>query len=148
MKKTIAVLAVSMTLVACVPPSSEGVGTVAGGVVGGLLGNQIGGGSGKVAATIAGSVLGAIGGSMIGRTMDTVDQLKMQNALESAPTGQTQTWKNPDSGYQYSVKPTRTYQQSNQPCREYVTTAMIGGKEEKVYGKACRKADGTWKIVN
>lgn len=148
MKKTVVILLVSMSLVACVPPNNESIGSVTGGVVGGLLGSQFGGGTGKIAAAVGGTLLGAYLGGSIGRTMDSVDQLKMQNALETQPTGQTSTWKNPDSGNRYTVKPIRTYQHAHQPCREYVTTAVIGGKEEKVYGKACRQADGSWKIVN
>ena len=37
--------------------------------------------------------------------------------------------------------------QTGPQCREYQSTAIIGGKEEKVYGRACRQPDGTWKNV-
>ncbi|MCX7118666.1 MAG: RT0821/Lpp0805 family surface protein [Legionellales bacterium] len=58
-------------------------------------------------------------------------------------------WTNPDNGNQYRVKPTHTYQNTQkQPCREYVTEAIIGGKQEKVYGKACRQTDGSWKVAS
>jgi len=33
------------------------------------------------------------------------------------------------------------------PCREYYMTADIGGKKKQIYGKACRQADGSWKVV-
>ena len=148
MKKTVVVLLVSMGLAACVPPNNESIGSVTGGVVGGLLGSQFGHGTGQVAAAVGGTMLGAFLGNSIGKTMDTVDQMKLQKALETQPTGQTQAWKNPDSGNQYTVKPIRTYQHANQPCREYVTTAVIGGKQEKIFGKACRQADGSWKVVS
>lgn len=148
MKKSLAILSVSIALVACVPPTNESIGTVSGGVIGGLIGSQFGAGSGQIAAAIGGTMLGAYVGGNIGRTMDRLDRLELQRALETAPTGRTRTWQNPDTGNQYSVKPTRTYQKSNQPCREYVTTATIAGKQEKVYGKACRQADGSWKVAN
>lgn len=32
------------------------------------------------------------------------------------------------------------------PCREYQTTARIGGREQQIYGLACRQEDGTWKF--
>lgn len=72
----------------------------------------------------------------------------MQHALETAPTGRAVGWKNPDNGNQYRVTPTRTYYDSEQPCREYTTLATIGGKQQQIYGKACRKADGSWQVVN
>jgi surface antigen len=142
------ILALSVGLSACQNVSNQDVGTLTGGVVGGLLGSQFGGGSGKVAATAGGAVIGALIGGSIGRTMDKVDQMQMQKALETAPSGRSVRWKNPDSGNQYSVEPTRTYYKNDQPCREYVTHAMIGGRSQQVYGKACRQADGSWRIIS
>lgn len=140
-------LSLSVFLTGCAV-TNEGVGTVTGGVVGGLLGSQFGGGSGKVAAAAGGALLGAFLGGKIGQYMDRQDRLEMQRALETAPTGRSIAWKNPDNGNQYTVKPTRTYYQSQQPCREYITHAVIGGKTQQIYGRACRQADGSWKVSN
>lgn len=149
MKKLVSMtMLMSFLLIGCTEVTNEGVGTVAGGVVGGLLGSQFGGGSGKVAAAAGGALLGAYLGGNIGRTMDRVDRMEMQRALETAPTGKEVNWHNPDSGNRYTVKPTRTYYHSNQPCREYITNAIIGGKRQQIYGKACRKADGSWQVVS
>jgi len=147
-KLIITVLACTTFLTSCAQLSNEDVGTMTGGVVGGLLGSQFGGGSGKVAAAAGGALLGAYLGGNIGRTMDRQDRIEMQRALESAPTGKSVRWKNPDSGNRYSVKPTRTYYRNKQPCREYITHVTIAGKKgQQAYGKACRQADGSWKIV-
>lgn len=150
MKKMILVssLAASIVLAGCTQMNNEGVGTITGGVVGGLIGSQFGGGSGKVAAAAGGALLGAYLGGNIGRTMDRLDRLEMQKALETAPTGRAIVWSNPDTGYRYTVQPTRTYYTNAQPCREYITKAMIGGKTEQIYGKACRQADGSWRVVS
>lgn len=148
-KLAIASLSVSMLLAGCAPMNNEGVGTITGGVVGGLLGSQFGGGSGKVMAAAGGALLGAYLGGQVGKTMDRLDRLEMRRALETAPTGRAVVWTNPDNGNRYTVQPTRTYYQgSQQPCREYITKAIIGGKSEQVYGKACRQADGSWRVVN
>lgn len=147
-KLTVASLSLSLLLVGCAEVTNEGVGTVTGGVVGGLLGSQFGGGSGKVAAAAGGALLGAVLGGKIGQYMDRQDRMEMQHALETAPTGRSVSWKNPDTGNQYTVKPTRTYYADKQPCREYITHAMIGGKNQQIYGKACRQADGSWRVVN
>lgn len=149
MKKLIvATLSLSVFLTSCAQINNEGMGSLTGGVVGGLLGSQFGGGSGKVAAATGGALLGAFLGGRIGQYMDRQDKLEMQRALETAPTGKAVSWKNPDSGNRYSVKPTRTYYRNEQPCREYITHAVIGGKKEQIYGRACRQADGSWRVVN
>ena len=149
MKKIVIVtLSLSVFLGGCAQITNEGVGTVTGGVVGGLLGSQFGGGAGKVAAAAGGALLGAYLGGRIGQYMDRQDKMEMQRALETAPVGQAVNWKNPDNGNQYSVKPTRTYYANEQPCREYITHATIGGKKEQIYGKACREADGSWKVAS
>jgi surface antigen len=149
MKKIVlASMSFALLLTGCAPINNEGVGTVTGGVVGGLLGSQFGGGSGRVAAAAGGALLGAYLGGNIGRTMDRLDRLEMRKALETAPTGRAVQWKNPDNGNTYTVKPTRTYYHNQQPCREYTTHALIGGKSEQIYGKACRQADGSWKVVS
>lgn len=141
-------LSLSVLLAGCAEINNEGVGTITGGVVGGLIGSQFGGGSGKVAAAAGGALLGAYLGGNIGKTMDRLDRLEMQKALETAPTGRAIAWSNPDTGYRYTVQPTRTYYTNQQPCREYITKAMIGGKSQQIYGKACRQADGSWRVVS
>lgn len=148
MKKIMLVstLSLSVLLAACAP-TNEDVGTIGGGVIGGLIGSQFGGGSGRVAAAAGGAMVGAFIGNNIGRTMDRLDRLEMQKALETAPTGRSIGWQNPDNGNRYTVKPTRTYYTNQQPCREYITRAIIGGKSQQIYGKACRQADGSWKVV-
>lgn len=128
--------------------NNEDVGTLSGAVVGGLLGSQIGSGSGQVLAAAGGAMIGAYLGGQIGKSMDRLDRLEMQRALETAPTGRAVVWSNPDSGIRYTVRPTRTYHRASQPCREYTTQAMIGGKNQQVYGRACRQADGSWRVVS
>lgn len=139
---------VIVSLAGCADMSRQDVGTVGGAVLGGLVGSQFGGGVGQVAATAGGMMLGAALGGAIGKSMDEVDQMKMTRALETNRTHQTTRWTNPDNGNQYAVTPKRTYQRAGQPCREYTTIAIIGGKKREIYGTACRTADGSWKVMN
>jgi surface antigen len=147
-KLIVGTLSLSILLASCSEVTHEGVGTVTGGVVGGLIGSRFGGGAGQVAAAAGGALLGAYLGGQIGKYMDKQDQMQMQRALETAPTGRQVGWTNPDNGNRYNVVPTRTYYVKEQPCREYTTNAVIGGKTEKIYGKACRQADGSWRVVS
>ncbi|WP_018175741.1 RT0821/Lpp0805 family surface protein [Thioalkalivibrio sp. AKL8] len=126
--------------------SQEQAGMVIGGVLGGVLGSQVGSGRGRTAAIIAGTLAGAAIGGSVGQSMDEVDRLKTAQTLESVRTGVPSRWVNPDSGNQYTVVPTRTYETTAGPCREYTIDAVIGGQTEQVYGTACRQPDGSWRI--
>ncbi len=127
----------------------EQAGMVIGGALGGLLGAQVDGKhhDGRTAAIIVGTLAGAAIGGSVGRTMDDVDRLKTSHTLESVRTGVSSSWRNPDTGNQYSVTPTRTYETASGPCREYTINAVIGGRPEQVYGTACRQPDGSWKTM-
>ncbi len=121
-------------------------GGVIGAVLGGLTGNAIVRGRGKVPAIIVGSVLGAIIGGSIGDSMDKTDRIQTHNALETAKSGQNVTWTNPDTGADYTITPTRTYQRENgQYCRDYKSWGWIDGYEEELHGTVCRTSDGTWR---
>lgn len=148
------VLVCSVALSACEGAGmKEQIGTVIGAATGAVVGAQVGEGKGQLAATAVGTLLGALVGSEIGKSLDRADRLAMerttQTTLETAPTGATRTWKNPDSDHSGTVTPMRTYQaKSGEQCREYRQTVLIGGREEEAYGTACRRADGSWEVVS
>lgn len=145
-----AVLAAALATSGCATQQGqqEQAGMVIGGVLGGLLGSQVGGGHGRTAAIIVGTMAGAAIGGSVGRSMDEVDRMRTAATLENVRTGVSTTWQNPDTGNQYAVTPTRTYETAQGPCREYTVEAVIGGKQETVYGTACRQPDGSWEIQN
>lgn len=123
------------------------IGGLLGGAAGGLLGSQIGKGKGQLAAVAAGALLGFLVGNNIGRSMDEADQNCLTQSLEHAEDGQKIVWNNPDSGARYQITPTKTIQVAeDRYCREYTSTATIGGKTETTYGRACRQPDGAWEI--
>ena len=127
------------------------LGTLLGAGLGALAGSQIGGGTGRLAAIAIGALGGAYLGGEVGRSLDRADKAHAErtarNALEYNRTGETVSWRNPDSGNSGTVTPTRTYQTaSGRNCREYQTTVTVGGQSKDAYGTACRQGDGTWKI--
>jgi surface antigen len=126
------------------------MGGMLGAAGGGLIAAAAGGGT---AGIIGGVLIGGLLGGALGGALDSRDkQLAAQNAqntFENARTGETSTWKNPDSGHSGSITPTNTFQNaSGQYCREYQQTINVGGQKEQGYGTACRQADGSWKIVS
>jgi surface antigen len=125
------------------------LGSAAGGALGGLLGNQLGKGSGNTLMTIVGVVGGALAGGYVGRSMDPTDQACVGQTLEHTPTSQTVAWQNPDNGSSYWVTPQQSYQgPSGQPCRKYVTQAVVNGQTQQTDDAACREANGAWKPVS
>ncbi len=128
-------------------------GTLLGAGAGALIGSQIGSGTGQLAAVAVGTLAGAYVGSEVGKSLDRADRAAMQqttqSSLETAPSGTTTEWRNPDSGNSGTITPQPAYETtSGQYCREYQQTIVVGGKTEDAYGTACRQPDGTWKIVN
>lgn len=148
MKKSsyIAVIASLLVLTAC-NPSKQNIGALVGAGTGAYVGSQIGSGTGQLAAVAIGALLGGYLGGSIGENMDELDRRRMNDALETAPTGRSVAWNNPDTGIRYKTTPTRTYKKAKMPCREYTTEAVIDGRAEVVHGKACRHADGTWHVA-
>jgi surface antigen len=98
---------------------------------------------------ILGGILGALLGSEVGRQMDALDERQMSRSFETARTYEEVRWVNPDTGGAYAVTPVRTYERpTGAPCREFRMRANVGGREEEVYGTACREADGSWRVVD
>ena len=122
-------------------------GEVLGSVIGGVVGAQVGDGRGRTAAIIVGTIAGAMIGRHIGESMDDTDRMKTAIVLNDSRTGNGSSWVNPDTGYRYTVTPTRTFEQESGPCREFQLDATIGGQaNQDVYGTACLQADGSWLV--
>jgi surface antigen len=124
------------------------LGSIGGAATGAGIAAIAGGSTGWiVAAGLAGGLLGGA----IGHRLDNKDkEMAAQaaaNAFENNLTGQSATWKNPDSGNSGTITPTKTYQAgSGQYCREYRQDVIIGSEKQQAYGTACRQADGSWPI--
>lgn len=148
LKVSLALVAATFLAACSTAPTKQDQGMLIGAIAGGILGHQVGGGSGQVLATMFGTVAGAAIGGSIGRTMDETDMMNASMALENVRTGVPSGWVNPDTGYEYVLTPTNTYDSSTGPCREYTMDAIIGGRVEQIYGTACRQPDGSWQVMN
>ncbi len=130
---------------------NELLGGLLGGAAGAGVGAAVGGGKGAAIGGILGLGIGALGANQLSKQ-------KQRQPTYVAP---------PPPAYQqgYAPPPPTAYQQSGQGvapqpapsaqaafdtsyCREYTTTPVIDGTEQKSHGTACRQADGTWRIVN
>ena len=136
--------------------TNEKIGATTGTVLGAVLGAKIGGSFDDSTGKILGASLGAIFGSVLGReiakTLSEADLKRAddaaQDTMETADTGQTVTWSNPDSGNSGTYKPTSDAQQvDGEDCRDFESTVIIDGEEKSATGRACRQLDGSWKII-
>lgn len=128
--------------------NQEVAGTIVGGTAGGFIGSQFGQGMGRWAGGAIGVVAGAIAGNAIGRYMDDTDSGHARRAFSSAsraPVGETVYWENGRTGHwgAYQVRADGHSRYGNY-CREFAMTAYVNGREERVYGTACRRPNGTW----
>ena len=71
-----------------------------------------------------------------------------QQVLEYNKTGEGKNWVNPETDHRGTVTPTRTFQQSGRPCREFQQTATTEGHTYIAYDIACRRGDGNWQSQN
>lgn len=131
--------------------SKQDTGAIIGATAGAILGSTIGRGSGRAAATAVGLIFGAMVGESVGKSLDRADRIALGGAerrAKIAPIGETITWNNPESGNHGTIIPVREGQsERGEYCREFQQTVIIGGKEEKAYGTACRQPDGSWRVL-
>lgn len=130
----------------CVGANKAQMGGVGGAAAGAIAGQAIGKNTG---ATLIGAAVGGTLGYIIGNEMDKYDQQQLSKAYETAPSGQTTSWVNPDKGNQYQVTPLPAYTDSkNQVCREAEIVAVIDGRTERTHSTACRDGYGSWQLQN
>lgn len=121
-------------------------GQILGGVAGAAAGSQVGSGSGRTIATIAGALIGSMVGERIGARMEQDDMQQTASALEENPTGRTTAWVNPDTGSEFRVTPTETWESDGRPCREFEFRVETDRGEDTQQRTACRTADGIWEV--
>ena len=120
-----------------------------GALTGAATGTAAGAAIGDTEAAVIGGLLGTIVGHEIGYQMQREDRLRTRDVLEHNRTGQTSGWVNPDTGRRYSVTPRDTYTGVGQrPCREFVIETGTGPNQRESIKTACRRADGTWEIMD
>src|SRR5262245_11835726 len=117
----VAVLATGCAQIESNPKTA--IGAAGGATVGGLIAAAAGANPAALAASVIGGLL--VGG-LVGNLLDDRDK-RLQaeaahRALETAPSGQSVAWKNPDTGHSGTITPTKTFQTASGYCREYQTT--------------------------
>lgn len=123
-------------------------GQILGGVAGAAAGSQVGGGSGRTIAMIAGALIGSMAGERIGARMEDDDYRQAGSALENNRTGESSAWENPDTGTEFALTPTETYERDGKPCRQFDFRVETDRGSEVQERTACRDSDGTWEVIS
>ena len=55
-------------------------------------------------------------------------------------------WTNKATGVSYRLVPTRDFQQTERPCREFTTLITADGRQHMIRGVACRRGEGEWAL--
>src|SRR5262247_1622112 len=111
------------------------IGALGGAAFGGLIAAAAGGGGAAIAgAVIGGALLGGFAGNALDQRDKRLAAEAQQRALETAPTGKSVSWTNPDTGHTGTITPERTYQANGTYCREFQSNVIIDGKPDKPSG--------------
>jgi surface antigen len=123
--------------------SGAGIGAVGGALAGQAIGHS-------TEATLIGAAVGTLLGYVVGNEMDKYDREQLNHSYERGVSGQTNSWRNPDTGNTYEVKPQPAYSdtKSRRTCRQAEIIAVIDGKTERTYSTACRDENGHWQLQN
>lgn len=122
------------------------VGAVGGGSVSGLACSRLGRGNGKVAITAACALAGGIAGLGIGNAMDRANT-QQQDTMFRSPPGSQFRYQDPQSGSRGNLLILQPTTDNGSYCREFQHEAYVGGRMERMHGKACQQSDGSWRIV-
>ena len=72
----------------------------------------------------------------------------VQQALETALSGDSRLWRNAANGHAGSVTPRRTWRNGEGVyCRDFVETLSIGERTAQFRDTHCRDASGIWRPV-
>lgn len=72
----------------------------------------------------------------------------MQNVLETRESGTPVAYRNPQTGFAFSILPRRTWRsESGHWCREFVETFETGPQADAPVSIACRDGTGVWRRV-
>ena len=117
-----------------------------GATMGGLAGATIGALTfkDKLLGAAVGAGVGVLMGYIVGNEWDKHDEAQVQRTLESNKSGQATSWKNPDTGKEYSATPSDPYMADNRVYRDIVIKDDVDG--DKVMAKAWRDDKGVWHL--
>jgi surface antigen len=123
--------------------SSALLGTLAGSTLGALTFKN------KISGAAIGGGVGLLVGYIVGNEMDKNDSGHVTQALETVPSGHEVVWVNPDTRTHYRAvpRPPRLCPDGRIEREFALEARMDNGRMETVHGRAFRRPDGSWQLV-
>lgn len=85
----------------------------------------------------------------VAEAMGPEDALRAQRAeIRALDSDRVVTWRGGDAGLWGGVRPVRTLHGQGRTCREIMHTVVTGDSARDVRGILCRRADGTWEVMD
>lgn len=150
MKKSVLLSISSLTALALLTacnPTKQNVGMIAGAAVGAIAAPVIFGNSAWY-TIVGGAAVGGVAGNYIGKKLDDRTSQQVAYTLNQAPDNQPYQFMNHEQNNvpDLTVTPLRSYQISNQLCRDFELSNQEAGKTIYEKGSACQQDNGDWKI--
>lgn len=144
----VSIMFLGVSLYGCAGNSGKArTGAVIGGLGGAAVGGQLGPKDDRRKSALIGAGIGAVLGYMIGNEWDKYDQQRLSRTLETAPSGHTEAWVNPDTGNRYLATPAPAYRHDGRVYRDVEIDGYVDGRRETLHAKAYRNPDGNWQLV-
>ncbi|HSW06923.1 RT0821/Lpp0805 family surface protein [Aquabacterium sp.] len=102
---------------------------------------------GRPQPLFASSRTGAEAALAIERVMDDADKLKLAHVLELSNSSTTVTWRNAQTGNEFTLTPMRGHGGEHGPCREFSVDATVKGITDRLRGTACQGSDTRWRVL-
>ncbi|MCB1733953.1 MAG: hypothetical protein H6981_09700 [Gammaproteobacteria bacterium] len=141
------IIVTTFLLGGCASTNNANTGAAVGGLSGALLGSWTGADEHHSRNAILLGLIGAGVGYAVGNEMDKTDAQQVGRVLETGPSNAPVSWRNPDSGNQYTATPRPAYEYGGKVCREVEIDGWVGGRPEVVEATACRQPNGNWVLA-
>jgi len=127
-------------------------GLIFGMIVGALFGDAVSNRRNRGSTTALGAIVGSALGASLASDMDCDDHYYLYqtsyDGFERGYSNHTYQWRNPNTGHHGDFRVGNYYRgPTGQRCATFAQTIWIQGRPEKARGYACRRGDGSWKIM-
>ncbi len=104
---------------------------------------------GQTVVIVGNKMQGNFYGGSLGKMMDAVDNMRMNELLQKGYVNQTSQWKNNMTHKQFIVTVRKPYQGNNgQTCRDYSANVKSNGHLQHFTGSACLAGDGNYQFTS
>lgn len=139
---------VIVTLCGCADGISPDESLLSSGVLDGDFNTVVGMNEHLLLKGVQGALHKGVLGCSLGQAMDRLDEIEINQALDSMPANKSVSWLNPNTGARYTWVGSAVFfdEQNHEPCRDYALVGNVNATPVRARGRACRHKDGNWTV--